>query len=205
MHNTSGNVTLPVQIRQLTTFVITVSAALLYGGVLGAAIVRTLAEPSPLFTEGMARTASLLGGLVGSVVAAGFAQGNRPLPGMVRATRPWARLMSVPLTVVSYGPAKLVALARLLGLPVGPSAPSRAEPGGSAPQPGVPEGADLLTSAGVWVALLYFAVYFLVGISAFVLFLAKSHVPPLIADSAWVWVGTVSSSAYAYFGVGARS
>jgi hypothetical protein len=215
MQNPAESVALPDSLRKLLTLVLTVSAALLYAIVLGVAIVRTLREPSPVFSEGMVRTAQLLSGLVGSVVAAGFAQskgGPYSVGGVPASGGAMGQAASLAERLGTRARAKFGGLADMLCVPTTPQpAPRRTMPVEDAPAEQPPaDGGEPASSTqglpfGVWVALLYFVVYFVVGASALLLFLFKSTVPNLVADSAWVWLGTVSSSGYAFFALGAPS
>ena len=60
----------PEQIKRIASLAFTVLAAILYAGVLGAAIVRTLSGADAAFSSNMVRAVGLLSGLVGSVVGA---------------------------------------------------------------------------------------------------------------------------------------
>jgi hypothetical protein len=55
--------------------------------------------------------------------------------------------------------------------------------------------------AATALALAYFLIYFLVGLAAFVLAFTRPQVPDLIMNAAWIWVGTIVSSGYAYVGL----
>lgn len=214
MQNPAESVALPDSLRRLLTLVLTVSAALMYAIVLGVAIVRTLTEPNPVFSEGMVRTAQLLSGLVGSVVAAGFAQsksGPYSIGGAPASGGAAGQTVGLLPRLSARARAKFGSLADMLCLPAAPQpAPRRTMPVEEAPLEPPVNGGEPATalqglSFGVWVALLYFGVYFIVGASALLLFLFKTTVPNLVADSAWVWLGTVSSSGYAFFALGAPS
>ncbi|MGM0400296.1 MAG: hypothetical protein ACQEQT_03240, partial [Chloroflexota bacterium] len=56
----------------------------------------------------------------------------------------------------------------------------------------------------VWIALLYFAIYFIVGIGAFFVTICRNNVPEIVVNSGWVWLGTVISSTYSFFGIDAK-
>jgi hypothetical protein len=195
---------LPDSLRHALTLTLTVLAALLYAAVLGTAIVRTFREPAPTFTEATVRTAALLSGLVGSVVTAGFAKGRQPASVPITTTHPMqpgrARTSWRSLRPPSLGRCRLLGLATLIGLPVAaPLSWSVELPDADEPaavpdlEPGTP------WSANLWVALLYFAVYLIVGALAFVLTLVRANTPDFLANAAWVWLGTVASSGYTFF------
>jgi hypothetical protein len=109
--------------------------------------------------------------------------------------------------------AKLTSLARTLGLlPLDGSA-TRTTDG---EQPGIPETPEAPNtpeapdtpnepaSTTLWIAGLYFGAYFLVGLAALIVTLLKPSVPDMITSAAWVWLGTVISSAYTFFGLDSR-
>ncbi len=192
---------IPEWLRQILSLILTVAAVLLYAAILGNAIVRTIFEGDPTFTQGSVRAAGLLAGLVGSVVTAGFARSWRPSSVPMSARHPmagetptaWASLRPPPL-----GRSKLSGLARTLGLLPSLAAPVRSTPGET------DEATAKSIPIALWVALLYFAIYFLVGICAFVLVLLRPRVPELVEGAAWVWLGTVISSGYSFFALDAR-
>lgn len=191
---------LPERLRMAVSLGLTSLAAMLYAVILGSAIVRTYLEPNPEFPEAMMRAASLLSGLVGSVVTAGFAQGRRPasvpittehLLGPGRARTAWSSLQPP-----SLARCKFLGLATFIGARMGHPSPW-ATTGDEAPElePGQP------WSAALWVALFYFAVYFVIGAAAFVVTLMRPGTPEFLQNSAWVWLGTLGSSAYSFFGL----
>lgn len=195
---------IPAWLQELLSLALTVLAAILYAAILGSAVVRTFNEGDPVFSQGTVRIASLLSGLVGSVVTAGFARGRRPISVPVSIVHPpgkrvpsgWIRLDYPTLAKI-----KLLGLAATLGLRIGPATPSLPSPyeeEGEEPKPG------RKLSAAVWVALLYFAVYFSIGVSALVLTVIRPEVPELILNASWVWLGTVVSSGYTFFALSSR-
>ena len=195
---------IPEWLQRVSGAIVTVLAAILYAVVLGSAIARTALEGEPVFSEATLRMASLLSGLVGSVVAAGFARSRRlsaaPIIAAHRIGGSIARTGWYTLKPPSRFRAKFLGLAAMLGVRVCVGAtilsdvPSPADP----PVPQAPNYA-------LWVGLLYFAVYFLVGVGAFVLAVIRPSVPDLVSNAAWVWLGTVVTSAYTYFGMDVRT
>jgi len=189
----------PDWLQRILSLTLTVLAALLYALILGNAIVKTFSEGNPTFTEGTLRAASVLSGFVGAVVTAGFARGRRlgtppvsvahPMGGSALA--PWASLKPASRTK-----SKLVGLAITLGLPIEPAILQQlAAPDAEQPEP------EKALSTGVWIAVLYLVVYFAVGASAFVLSVIRPQVPEIISNVAWVWLGTLVSSGYTFFGL----
>jgi len=200
MDNQPATQIIPDWLQQTLSLVLTLAAALLYLIILGYAIVVSFMSPNPIFTVGTTRAAQLLSGLVGSVVTAGFARGKRLSSGPVSATHPmgglgptaWSRLKSPSRTS-----RKFMGLGELVGFRALPIAPPRSrlqEGEGEQPQ---------LSSLSLWVGMVYFGVYFLVGIGAFALILLKSEVPEFISNSAWVWLGTLVAAGYSFFSLGA--
>ena len=192
---------IPERLRQALSLILTIVAVLLYAAILGSAIVRTIIEDDPTFTPGAVRAAGLLAGLVGSVVTAGFARSWRLGSVPISASHPMAG--QTPTAWVSLGPpslakSKLSGLARTLGLLPSSATPMRSVPG--EPE----EAAAKSTPIALWIALLYFAVYFLVGICAFALSILRPTVPELVDQAAWVWLGTVISSGYSFFALDTR-
>lgn len=195
MDGPGGAELVPDQIRRVLTLALTIIAALLYALVLGGAVVKTFVEGEPTFTENTVRAAGLLSGLVGSVVTAGFARSRRPAlvrmttdhPLGGRAVTAWSSLR--PPSLIRRN---LSSLASTLGLAASPSAAS--------PDDEEPEIAKSITPT-VWIALLYFVVYFLVGLGAFMLTIWRPVVPDIISNSSWVWLGTIISSSYSFFGL----
>lgn len=195
MDGPGGAELVPDQIRRVLTLALTIIAALLYALVLGGAVVKTFVEGEPTFTENTVRAAGLLSGLVGSVVTAGFARSRRPAlvrmttdhPLGGRAVTAWSSLR--PPSLIRRN---LSSLASTLGLVSSPSA--------ALPDDEEPEIAQSITPT-VWIALLYFVVYFLVGLGAFMLTIWRPVVPDIISNSSWVWLGTIISSSYSFFGL----
>jgi uncharacterized protein YjeT (DUF2065 family) len=199
MEETTEMQPLPDLIRRTASLVLTVVAVVLYAMVLGNAIIRSFLEDEPKLSDNMVRAAGLLSGLVGSVVTAGFARSRRPVSLQVEAPHPvggraptgWSTLKPPSLAMRNF-----LALADTLGLRTAPDPLSR-QTTVDAEEPEVTRG----LSAAVWVALLYFGVYFLVGIGGFAVTVWREGAPEVVANSAWVWVGTVISSAYSFLGL----
>ena len=196
-----GGLPVPEQVKRIASLAFTVLAAILYAVLLGLAIVQTFTGQEAQFSTNMARAVGLLSGLVGSVVTAGFARsepggvahgGDRP----VGDRAPGGRREEPP----SLLRRNLASLANTLGLPL------RGEPA-RAPRPG--PGGDgsedtQASTAPVWVALLYFGVYFVVGVAAFLTALLRPASPEIVTNAGWVWLGTALSSAYSFLGLSAR-
>jgi len=190
----------PVRLRSALSLGLTVLAALLYAVVLGSVIIRTYFEAEPVFSEGIERAASLLSGLVGSVVTAGFAKGRRPATVAITAEHPlggraitsWSSLERPSLVRCRF-----LGLASIIGLQTTLPAtwPATEEEASPDLQPG------LGMTNTLWVSLLYFALYFAVGGAAFALTILRSTVPGFVSNASWVWLGTVVSSSYAFFSV----
>lgn len=195
---------IPEWLQRVSGAVIAVLAAILYAVVLGSAIVRTALESEPAFSEATLRMASLLSGLVGSVVAAGFARSQRPSAAPIVAAHPIggdsARTGWYTLKPPSRFQAKFLGIAAMAGIRVRVGATTLAD----VPSPTNPPAAQAPTYA-LWVGLLYFGVYFLVGVGAFVLTVTRPVVPDLVSNAAWVWLGTVVTSVYTYFGMDVRT
>ena len=203
---------LPDGLRRILSFALTVLAALLYAVVLGSAVVRAWLDPDATFTEGTVRTASLLSGLVGSVVSSGFARGSRPSAASVSIAHPLggrARTGWQTLRRPSLVRCKLLGLAGILGLRATAltNAPAAQQPPVEAPDADTP--ADLepgrRLTPSLWVALLYFGLYFVIGAGAFVLNLMQPATPEFLGNAAWVWLGTVLSSGYSFFALGTNA
>jgi hypothetical protein len=200
MDNAPATRIIPDWLQQTLSLVLTLAAALLYLAILGYAIIRSFVETEPVFTMGATRAAQLLSGLVGSVVTAGFARGKRLPVGPVSADHPMGGLTSTSWTRLkppSRTSRKFMGLGELVGFRALPGAPqkSRLEEG-EGEQP-------LVSSLSLWVGLVYFGVYFLVGIGAFALIMIKTEVPEFIGNSAWVWLGTMAAAGYSFFSLGA--
>ncbi len=192
---------LPAWLRELLSLGLTISAAALYAGVLGIAILRTMREGDPQFSSSMVRAASVLSGLVGAVVATGFSRSRPEVPVRVAAAAPddptreivWATRRHVPLVKRN-----LLGLAEALGLPIQPLVGRFATYDVEANPPTEiqePSG----NKVAMWIALLYFIVYFAVGIGSFVLTMWRVAAPEIISNAGWVWLGTVASAGYSFF------
>ncbi|MEA3407965.1 MAG: hypothetical protein U9R48_07790 [Chloroflexota bacterium] len=197
---------IPEQIRRALSLTLTLIAAILYAGILGNAVVRSALEEDPVFSDNMLRAAGFLSGLVGSVVSAGFAKSQPPVSVQMTNTYPMggrtltARHSLNPPSLVRRN---LVGLASLIGLyPSTRPVPRSSTPEEGPPSEETPPAREPLSIA-VWIALLYFAVYFLVGISAFFVTIWHDGAPEIVVNSGWVWLGTVISSAYSFLGLNA--
>jgi hypothetical protein len=183
-------------------------AVALYAAIIVSAVVVTLTRENPQFGDNMERAAGLLSGLVGAVVTAGFARSKPSATAPISISHPlagdtvtgWWRLRSP-----SLASRNLEGLGDLLGLPdVPPPKVPDAEPlapdeNDEAPEP--PPAPAQSMSAKTWIALAYVLVYLIVGLAAFVLILWRSPAPSIVANAAWVWFGTLISSAYSFFGL----
>jgi uncharacterized membrane protein (DUF485 family) len=186
------------RIRQVLAFALTIIALILYVLVLGDALLRTYIQGMPELPMATTRFASLLSGLVGAVVTAGFARATRPGTVPVSAPHPlggWARTGWSTLRPPSRTRVKLLGLSQMLGLP-----PADLDPDDTASDD---EEADRRRKldAATYLALAYFLVYFLVGLGAFLLAFTRTEVPDLVMNAAWIWVGTIVSSGYAFLGL----
>lgn len=128
------------------------------------------------------------------------------LPGVDGWARlPWASHIQWGRTLpawISLKPAsriksKLVGLAVTLGLPIERALLRQL----AAPDAEQPEEVERALDSAVWISLLYLVLYFVIGASAFALSIVRPEVPELIGNAAWVWLGTLVSSGYAFFGV----
>jgi len=198
LEQTPKTAKLPEALQRILTLMFTVLAALLYAGILGAAMVQTLLGGDATLTAGASRIATVLGGLVGAVVSAGFAGSWRPGSVQLRAHHPisgdavtsWSSLRP-PSRLNS----KFASLARVLGF----ASRSHTVLDAAPDDEGSPVEESDPTAVGM--ALLYAAIYFLVGGAAFLLVLTKDVVPEIIESSAWTWVGSLVASAYTFFGL----
>jgi len=195
---------LPEWLQRISGAIVTVLAAILYAVVLGSAIVRTAIEGDPAFSEATLRMASILSGLVGSVVAAGFARGRRPSAAPIIAQHPIG-MSAAPTGWYSLKPpsrfrSKFLGVAAMTGVRVRVGATILSD----VPAPADPPPAQTPGYA-LWVGMLYFGVYFVVGVGAFLLAVTRPVVPELVSNAAWVWLGTVVTSAYTYFGMDVRT
>ncbi|MBC7315767.1 MAG: hypothetical protein H5T70_05030, partial [Chloroflexi bacterium] len=57
----------------------------------------------------------------------------------------------------------------------------------------------------MWIALLYFVIYFVVGVAAFALTLLRPSVPEIISNAGWVWLGTVATAGYSFFALDSQA
>jgi hypothetical protein len=199
---------IPEQFRRMIILTLTLVAVALYAAIIVSAIVVTLTRENPQFGDNMERAAGLLSGLVGAVVTAGFARSKPSATAPISISHPlagdtvtgWWRLRSP-----SLASRNLEGLGDLLGLPdVPPPKVPDAEPlapdeDDEAPEP--PPAPAQSMSAKTWIALAYVLVYLIVGLAAFVLILWRSPAPSIVANAAWVWFGTLISSAYSFFGL----
>ena len=195
---TTTLVSVPERIRQVIAFILTMAALVLYVVVLGDALLRTYLLGMPELPVATSRFASLLSGLVGAVVTAGFARASRPSSVPVTAPHPlggWAHTGWSTLRPPSRPRAKLLGLAEMLGLH--PTEVAPAQTATDEEQTSRRRTVDATTA----LALAYFLIYFLVGLAAFVLTFTRPQVPDLIMNAAWIWVGTIVSSGYAYLGL----
>jgi len=196
MDKSGSQSVVPEQIQQALSLTVTVSAGILYAAILGGAVLKTVTQGAPVFNENMVRAAGLLSGLVGSVVTAGFARGGQisSVPvgyyeeGSERSTRAATRRRRTT--------SKFASLAQTLGaLP--PRTPIRRD------LPGEPdvedESTSLITRIALWVALFYFAIYFVIGIAAIAITFLRPMVPELVSNSAWVCLGTMLTTGYSFF------
>lgn len=191
--------TIPEWLQQVLSLVLTILAALLYAAILGSAVVRTFVEGDPVFTEGAVRAASVLSGFVGAVVTAGFARGRRLGSTPIGVAHPMGgRTLSAwtSLKPASRTRSKLMGLAMILGLPIERALLQQlALADAEQPEP------EKVMISAVWIALLYLVVYFAVGACAFALSIIRPEVPDVIGNAAWVWLGTLISSGYTFFGL----
>jgi hypothetical protein len=200
----SKNELVPAWVREVVTVGLAVSAIVLYGGILAAALYRTFTSNPPLITYGMERAAAVLGGLIGTVVTAGFARGRRTVAVQARGLRPvgakppslWSRLGADTLLE-----GKMLGLARTVGLPVvSASLASLAADAGGASS-GAPAETERSNKLAMWLAIVYFVVYLIAGLGAFGLTVIRETVPDMVSNAGWVWLGTMVSAGYAFFGV----
>ncbi|NLV74688.1 MAG: hypothetical protein GXY52_08400 [Chloroflexi bacterium] len=179
----------PDNIKRLVSLSFTLLAALLYGAILGGAVVMTLLDSSAEFTGGATRAVQILSGLVGTVVTAGFARARQPNAVTVRPRNHEHALLSKWKIQT-----KMLGLADVLGLNLH----------------GLTLDSDVTTledepvravkiNTATWVGIAYFAIYFVVGAGAFALTMLRMNVPEIISNSAWVWLGTIISTSYTFF------
>jgi len=196
----NGNELVPAWVKEVVMIGLSVIAILLYGGILSVAIYRTVNSDLPFITNGMERSVAILSGLIGTVVTAGFARGKRVTTTQMRGLRPvgaepppfWARY-----NLRALAQSKMLGLARTVGLPA-VSAPLSSRANDASGAPAANKGSS---SLAMWLAIVYFVVYFLVGLGAFGLTVMRESVPDMVSNAAWVWLGTLVSAGYAFFGV----
>ncbi len=197
----SRNGLVPTWVREIVTVGLAICVIVLYGVLLGTALYRTLHSDTPFITNGMERSAAILSGLVGTIVSVGFASGRRVATVQARGLRPvgadkpslWERLGAGALVQ-----GKMLGLARTVGLPV----VSASVAGLAADQGGGAGASEANTNRlSMWLAIVYFVVYFLIGLGAFLLTVMRESVPDMVSNAAWVWLGTLVSAGYAFFGV----
>ncbi len=193
---------LPQRLRRILSLMLTVMAVLIYALVMGIAIYRTLTEPDPVFTDAWTRVVAGLSGLVGAVVTAGFSRGSQSSTSVVALKDPAKhKSLSVgwhALRSPSRARCKMLGLASFLGarvaLPV-------AVVGALDDEEVVEPDDDTSSTSAVWLAVLYFCVYFITGAASLLTVLLTDNAPAFLSDAAWVWLGTVASSAYSYFSI----
>ncbi len=195
-------VQVPAWLRQLSAVVMTASAAVLYAIVLGVAIYRTISEGDPVFSDIMTRAAAVLSGMVGAVVTAGFARSGKGVSVQVAGVR--SDLVGEP---IGWLKRNFYGLADTLGLPLLPELVLWTEPDpthqpvgdpiGEAPPYEVDE--PTVNKTSLILSVLYFGVFFFVGLVAFVTSIIRPEVPDLLTNSAWVWLGSIVSSGYSFF------
>ena len=193
---------LPQRLRRILSLMLTVMAILVYAVVMGIAVYRTLTEPDPEFTQAWTRLVAGLSGLVGAVVTAGFSRGSQSTTSVVALQNPskhksldvgWRALRSP-----SRARCKMLGLASFLGVRVAlPVAVVGALDEDEVAEPDD----DTSSTSAVWLAVLYFCVYFITGAASLVTVLLTDNAPAFLSDAAWVWLGTVASSAYSYFSI----
>jgi hypothetical protein len=180
----------PEHAKRLISLSFTLLAALLFGAILGGAVIKSLINSSAVFSDGALRATQILSGLVGTVVTAGFARGKTS--NLAPAT-PFNKTSLLPRLHLE---GKLLGLADTLGLYIGGLTASNIAP--------IEE--EHVRAAKVntatWVAGIYFVIYFLVGAGAFLLTILRAQVPEIISNSAWVWLGTLISCSYTFFALG---
>lgn len=200
----TNNELVPGWVKEVVTVGLAITAIVLYGGVLVVAVYRTVSSDQPLITFGMERAAAMLGGLIGTIVTAGFARGRRPVTVQARGLRPvgarrpsfWQRL-DAPALLQS----KMLGLARTVGLPAASGAMATLAADADGGVSAIDARQARHTRLAMWMAIVYFVVYFVVGLGAFGLTLLRESVPDMVANAGWVWLGTLVSAGYAFFGV----
>jgi len=182
---------LPAWIQRALMLISTLTALALYAGVLGTAIAHTITQDAPTFNANMVRAASLLSGLIGAVVTAGFASSQQPIT-LQTKSGPFFKALTGRRS--NRLPIKLNSLSSTLGLTPRDATTQRDPLAG-------------LTSLGLteWIALAYFVVYFAVGVAALLVTLTRPSAHDMVSNAGWVWLGTAISSTYSYLGLNARS
>ncbi|MHB1356439.1 MAG: hypothetical protein ACYCZF_10740 [Anaerolineae bacterium] len=186
----SDSIEPPEHAKRFLSLFFTLLAALLYGAILGGAVVKSLFDSTAVFNEGALRATQILSGLVGTVVTAGFARGKSS---NLSSATPLHEKAFLPTW---YSQGKLLGLAETLGLNLGGLTANSIAP--------LEDEHVRITkvNTATWVAGIYFILYFLVGAGAFLVTILRPQVPELISNSAWVWLGTLISSSYSFFALG---
>jgi hypothetical protein len=180
----------PEQAKRLISLSFTILAVLLYGAILGGAVIKSILSSTAVFTEGALRATQILSGLVGTVVTAGFARGKSS------NLSPTASQHDKGFLPLWYIQGKLLGLADTLGLYIGGLTASHIAPEEDEPV------RVLKVNTATWIAGVYFIIYFLVGAGAFAITILRAQVPEIISTSAWVWLGTLISGSYSFFALG---
>lgn len=195
----------PDSVRRVLVLCLTLAAALLYGALMGFAIYGAFAGITRSYNDDTAaRAASLLSGLVGSVVTAGFSRSKRPETVQLSADHPMGgRAVTAwrSLKPDSLIKANLLGLGGMLGFPTQPLAPASSRATDELVPPVEPD----VNALAMWVALVYIAIYILVGVASFATMFWAPSPPDLVVDAGWVWLGTVVSSGYSFFALNDRS
>jgi len=201
------SVVVPPWLRQLAASVMTASAAVLYAIVLGIAIYRTLSESNPEFSETMVRAAAALSGLVGSVVTTGFARSGKGVTVHIAGLK--RDLVRSPIHWVKRN---FFGLADTLGLPLLPEIvlwTEPAEPGTQDPTTGGSPAYEVDEPAvnrwSLVIAVLYFGLFFIVGLACFITSIVRAQVPELLSNAAWVWLGCIISAGYSFFALNSET
>jgi hypothetical protein len=219
MSSSDSSELIPARFRSIFSVVATVLAAVLYAVVLGGAVVRTFLENDPQFSDTIVRAVGVLSGLVGAVVTTGFARSQPAVSAPVSARHPlggdaptgWSDLK--PPSLIRR---KLLGLADTLGFRRPTYRRSTRRSGQDASEPSSGDDATPVTptphpasgladTVRAWIGGVYFVIYFVVGIAAFLVSLLRASVPDIVANAGWVWLGTVLSSAYAFLGLNNES
>jgi hypothetical protein len=197
MNESDSSQLMPEDLRQVASLVLSLSAALLYGLLLGSAIIRTVLGPQPTFGTNVVRMTGLLGGLVGSVVTAGFARSNPPVSVQMSARHAMGG-ESVTAWHTIKPPSRLrrnlLSLGETIGIRASGSLRESLSSGDVIEEP-------LRARAALWIAVIYLTVYVVVGLAAVVVSFWIETAPEMVSQAGWVWLGTTVSSAYSYFGL----